>query len=70
MESGSRQKQSYQHEIIEALMEDGEDLATRVFFVEYQDATANYKKTQSASANKVDSSDAESLKQTWSTKFL
>lgn len=35
MESGSKQKQSYQHEIIEALMEDAEDLTTRVFFVEF-----------------------------------
>lgn len=32
-ESGSIYKQNYSHEIIEALMQDSEDLTNRVFFV-------------------------------------
>lgn len=41
-ESGSVYKQSYIHEIIEALMEEGEDLSNRVFFVGYQDISSEY----------------------------
>ena len=45
-ESGSVQKRSYQYEIVEALMEENQALTNRVFFVHFQDATANFKRNE------------------------
>jgi hypothetical protein len=68
-ESGSIQKQNYAHEIIEALMEDNEDLTQRVFFQEFQDHTSSFK-PNSEQKRETDNTEDESAKQTWSTKFI